>query len=57
MIKSISLVNTSIKNNLKIMDDDQIDPIEDVEEEEELDENGLPKDIPDDVEEEEEEVM
>ena len=50
-------MNTSIKNNLKIMDDDQIDPIEDVEEEEELDENGLPKDIPDDVEEEEEEVM
>jgi hypothetical protein len=48
-----------IKNNLKIMDDDQMDPVipeEVAEEEEELDEDGMPKKIPgDDLGEEEEE--
>jgi len=39
--------------------DEEMDPIEDVvgEEEDELDENGLPKEIPDDEIEEEEDAM
>jgi hypothetical protein len=52
-----------IKNNLKIMDDDQMDPVvpeETIEDEEDLDEDGMPKKIPvDDLDDEEEddEVM
>jgi len=59
MLKITNLVNASIKNNFKTMGDDQLDPIVD-DVEEELDEEGMPKKIPidgDDAEEEDVDAM